>query len=175
MKKTGRIRNPFATSSYLLTKKLKTILPYIEGTVLDYGAGFGQYTEALRTEGFEVDCYDPDTEMHNSKLEYIDEVTKSYDTVLVLNVLHHVEDKALFLAKVLSYGKRIIIGELNGNSWLVRWYHRIFLPDEVGLHLTPHEFMKCLWNFDIRIIDLWKQGFTKLHMFLVVETWSEEA
>lgn len=174
-KKTGIIRNPFATSGYLLRKKMKRITPYITGTLLDYGAGYGQYTRLLRKKGFTVDCYEPDPEMRDSSLEYIETPTKQYDTIILINVLHHVKDEPIQVVKdLLTIGNRIIIGELNGDSWLVRYYHRLFLKDEVGLHMPTTTFAAMILNlfrhgYIKPILELCIYGVDNIHMLAVIE------
>ena len=174
MKKTGRIRNPFATSNYLLKKKIERSLPYLKGRILDFGAGFGQYTRYLRDKDLTVDCYEPTEEMRNPDLEYITEFEESYDTVLLVNVLHHAEDHDKLLSRIMGLSNRVIVSELNADSWLVRNYHRVFVRDEIGLHFSRNAFQGLLSDFGV--IDSWTQNlgpFRKVHMFAVLER-SEE-
>lgn len=175
MNKTGRIRNPFATSEILLKAKMQRCIQYFQGRILDYGAGYGQYSEYLRSLGYTVSLYEPDQEMQNLDIGYLEEhqIRYHYDTVLLMNVLHHVEDINDFLKKFDSLTDRLIIGELNGSSNLVKWYHRLFLPDEVGSHLEFSDLHYYLVSCnDWVIVDEWYQNigpFKDAHMFLVVD------
>lgn len=169
MKVTGRIRNPFATSQYLLKRKIEEFDSHIESPVLDIGAGYGQYTIYLRDKGHIVDCIEPDMKMRNSGLEY-DLNYPHYHTGLLINVLHHVsEDIESFLARYLDLCDTLIIGELNGDSWLIRNYHRLFLRDEIGLHFSERKFRLMLQEHNV--IASWSQNlgpFAGVHMFGVI-------
>jgi SAM-dependent methyltransferase len=169
MKVTGRIRNPFATSKYLLKRKIEEFNSHIASPVLDIGAGYGQYTTYLRERGHIVDCLEPDTRMRNPRLEYSQNYSR-YNTGLLINVLHHVsEDIESFLARYLDLCDTLIIGELNGDSWLVRNYHKLFLKDEIGVHFSKKKFQMMLQ--DHNVIDFWLQNlgpFVGVHMFGVI-------
>ena len=169
MKVTGRIRNPFATSQYLLKRKIDEFKSHIESPVLDIGAGYGQYTIYLREKGHIVDCFEPDMKMRNPKLEY-DLNYSRYNTGLLINVLHHVsEDIESFLARYLDLCDTLIIGELNGDSWLVRNYHKLCLKDEIGVHFSERKFQFMLQGHNV--IASWSQNlgpFVGVHMFGVI-------
>lgn len=166
---TGRLHNPVATNSYLRTRKLKQFEEYLDSPILDIGAGFGQYTVALRKKGFVVDCIEPDNKMRNPGLDYICD-HDYYKTGLLLNVLHHIDvDPKPFIEKYLDLCDRLIIGELNGNSWLVRNYHKVFKRDEIGRHISLNDFSALMNDFEL--IQFWCQDFgpfLNLHMFAVI-------
>ena len=171
MNKTGKIRNPFATNRRLLQRKLKQFERYLDPPILDIGAGFGQYTLALREQGFTVDCIEPDPEMRNPDLDYV--ATRDYyETGLLINVLHHVENpSSVIYTNLIRRCECLIIGELNGDSWLVRTYHRILVRDEIGLHFSKEKFQELLSDF--HVIDFWTSNlgpFSDVHMFALITT-----
>ena len=165
-----RIKNPFATTSYFRNKKIKELLPYLKEPILDFGAGGGEYTKALRELGYVVDCYEPDNQRHDSDLEYISlelAKTKQYGSVMVLNVLHHVQFPEELLSIIKHLGNTVLVAELNGDSWLVKNYHRIFVREEIGLHYSISTLEqlckpKKLWTRNFL-------GFPKVHVYLLLQ------
>ena len=88
--------------------------------MLDFGAGTGTFAKLLRTKGIEVVCVEPDTHLAERLIrdgfltfsDLNDVPDGSFEFVLTLNVLEHVEDdRASFrrLASKLAKGGRLLV------------------------------------------------------------------
>lgn len=103
-----------------------SIAKWVSGeSVLDVGCGFGPLTEFLRTKGLTAtgvdllaECVDegnkryPEADLRVAKSEDLEFPDKSFDTVVLKDVIHHVyeeDDVAAFLAGVRRVARRRIV------------------------------------------------------------------
>ncbi len=76
-------------------------------TVLDVGAGRGEFSKRLLAGGFDVACVEPDSDQLKllevegfTTWRNIEDANHGYDAVTLINVLEHIEDDAAFLSKL---------------------------------------------------------------------------
>lgn len=92
---------------------LSFVLKHVQGRILDVGGGKGAYAFELQKRGFDVTVAEKDPEALQlaaaAGLKVIDmnhagweQLTGRYDTVLLLEVLEHIDDYAEFLAHAFS-------------------------------------------------------------------------
>ena len=88
--------------------------------MLDFGAGTGTFAKLLRTKGIDVVCVEPDTHLAEGLIrdgfltfnDLSDVPDGSFEFILTLNVLEHVEDdRTSFrqLASKLAKGGRLLV------------------------------------------------------------------
>jgi SAM-dependent methyltransferase len=88
--------------------------------ILDFGAGIGTFSHALKTKGYAVSCVEPDaaqleriTAHGITGYQYLlNAPSSAYDYIFTLNVLEHIEDDQgtlLDLAGKLKLGGRLLI------------------------------------------------------------------
>ena len=82
-------------------------VPISGGRVLDFGAGSGEFARRLREMGADVVCIEPDAVMCERLIgegfvafRTLEEVTDSFDSVVMMNVLEHVEDDGALLTQL---------------------------------------------------------------------------
>ena len=108
------------------------------GDVLEVGCGTGHWLELLRQWRCEVIGLDPSAEMlrgaqgrddraplARGRAERLPFRARSFDLVVVINALHHFEDKPRFVAeamRVLRPGGRIVTMGLDPGSGVDEWY-----------------------------------------------------
>ncbi|MFN2340148.1 MAG: class I SAM-dependent methyltransferase [Halanaerobium sp.] len=137
-------------------------------TLLDLGAGKCALSYKLKKEGFEVTPVDvQDLSFHpeikpliydGQHLPFADD---SFDTVLLLTVLHHIPDPELVLKEALRVGRKVIVIEDVYNSQLQKYLtyftDSLFNFEFVG---HPHTNKKD---------QEWKKLFKKLNLELRAE------
>lgn len=100
--------------------RLKHIKKHITGSVLDIGCARGGYVKYFRNLGYEIDGVDLISfekdwqkigiEKYCKKINPNFEIEKTYDTVLLFEVLEHIPNPTEYLKRIKpSVGKKIII------------------------------------------------------------------
>jgi len=89
----------------LLDKRIKTVLPHIEGYLLDIGCGTNELVRSYSGKGIGVDVYqwgDVDVVVEDTaKLPFDD---KSFDTITIIAALNHIPNRV----EVLIEAKRLL-------------------------------------------------------------------
>ena len=89
----------------LLAKRVKTVLPYIEGYLLDIGCGTKELVKSYSGKGIGIDVYqwgDVDIVVKDSsKLPFEDQ---TFDTVTIIAALNHIPNRS----QVLRESKRVL-------------------------------------------------------------------
>jgi SAM-dependent methyltransferase len=159
-------------SEYFLYPKITT---YLSGHLLDYGAGIGAYSSYYekkrgRVTSAEVNfkCIEymktinlkPITIVNNS-LESVDSI---YDSVLLDNVLEHVDDPVKVIkeiSRVTKINKNIVIGVPGVKGFNLDWDHKSFFDET--------EIKKICKSLDLKIneffyMPLFKSTFLSLNL-----------
>lgn len=130
--------------------------------VLDFGAGEGALSERLADEGFNVTAADMDEKnfktskalfkklnfnVDSEVFEFINAYKSSFDVVIGIEVIEHVEDQWRYvrqLNSLLKPGGLLIISTPNITSWLSRFiflfngrFHQFFDHDLDYGHINP--------------------------------------
>lgn len=97
----------------------QSILNNLKGkTLLDFGAGHGQFAIPLKAKGFTVDCIEPDELLADELKKHSCAVYKNineaaqYETIYTINVLEHIADHhatGRLLIQHLKPGGRLIV------------------------------------------------------------------
>lgn len=127
---------PQAYNSYRIEraeKDFKLIFPYLKGSeILDFGCGMGHLDAVLNQNGFvvtqaDVIDYENKVTREDEKIKFkkmssptdIEYPDKRFDTIIIWQVLHHIDEKDLFpiLSGLSKIGGRLIINEeIYGNG-----------------------------------------------------------
>ena len=153
------------------------IAQWVSGeTVLDIGCGFGPLTESLRKQGFRsigvdllAECVGeglkryPEADLRVAKTEDLEFPDKSFDTVVLKDVIHHVyeeDDVAEFLAGVRRVARRrIVIFDPNPMFFLLSARKLIGHVDPV---CGPKDAMRVVTEAGFKIVHL---GYSELFAF----------
>ncbi len=98
---------------------LEQIMPHLVGpTILDIGAGGGHVTRLLKVRGYDVSALDIKNNVKIPKIplilfdgQKIPFSDKSFDTSLILTVLHHTKTQDELIAEALRVSRKVIIIE----------------------------------------------------------------
>ncbi|MEH6658762.1 class I SAM-dependent methyltransferase [Leeuwenhoekiella marinoflava] len=136
--------------SYMLKKKLKLISNYsITGSLLDIGAGTGDFLKIAKNEGWEVEGIEPSeiARTHAATKDLSLNADESglgeqtFDVITMWHVLEHVPDlqkQMNWLAKHLDKNGTLIIAVPNFNSYDAKAYKEFWAAWDVPRHL--HHF-----------------------------------
>ena len=127
-------------SEYYLYPKIKT---YLSGHLLDYGAGIGAYSSYYEKKGGTVTSAEVNFKcieyMKTINLKTITIVNNSldsddsiYDSVLLDNVLEHIDDPIKVIkeiSRVTKINKNIVIGVPGVKGFNVDWDHKSFFDE----------------------------------------------
>jgi len=145
------------------------ILPYIKHSkkIIDIGSGAGDITLFLRQQGKDVTPVDV-ANFHDprfvkpiiydgQKLPFPD---KSFDTALLLKVLHHTPDPKIVFSEASRVAKEIIVIETSYTTLLNRWF--TIISDTIGNHRlsafwssykTDEEWRKLFMERGFKVVD----------------------
>jgi len=160
---------------YLLRKyaALKLLKNIPEGKALDVGCGAGDMCETLYHQGFTVKGIDYSEDaialchyrlkdlLESKKIlftnEKIDQISETFDLIIMMEVLEHIEDDAKALEKIhelLNPGGHLIIS--------VPAHKKNFGPsDEHVGHYRRYdkkEFIQLLQSYNLTVLKLWSYG-----------------
>jgi ubiquinone/menaquinone biosynthesis C-methylase UbiE len=117
----------------LLDKRIKTVLPHIEGYLLDIGCGTNELLRSYSGKGIGVDVYqwgDVDIVVEDTaKLPFDD---KSFDTITIIAALNHIPNRVQVLIEVkrlLRDSGKLIVTMIPPK--ISRVWHRIRKPWDV--------------------------------------------
>lgn len=112
--------------------KLEYLKKYVVGkTVLDIGCGKGWYSVFLKDRGFDVYALDIEKQFEDERINFtlasaqtLPYPDHSFDTVLMWDVLEHIEDEQLILQHVARVcRKRLILSVPNQDDRNLNWYN----------------------------------------------------
>lgn len=136
--------------NYMLKKKVKLISSYVEkGTLLDIGAGTGDFLNQAKKSGWEVTGIEPSTAARKRAFEKgvnLCEVEaeigdRKFDVITMWHVLEHVPDvekQIEWIKNHLSTDGVLIVAVPNFNSYDAKYYKNFWAAWDVPRHL--HHF-----------------------------------
>lgn len=168
----------------------KKIRPYFIGkNILDIGFGHGTNALMIAREGFNVKGIDVvDMSMYEDFKatlydgEHIPFYDKSFDTAIIIHVLHHCDNRMKVLKDALRVSKRVIVTEDTYRNW-VEWFF-VSINDMVGNfefrfhpYYTKQEWRKIIKDNGWKLIadkewsNIWKTAFPfySRHYVFVIE------
>lgn len=120
----------------LLDKRIKTVLPHVEGSLLDIGCGTNELVRTYNQKGIGVDVYqwgDVDVIVEDtSKLPFDD---NTFDTVTIIAALNHIPNRVEVLLeakRVLKKSGKIIVTMIPPKT--SRVWHRLRKPWDADQH-----------------------------------------
>lgn len=97
-------------SPYLRRKRVKAVVPYLKGNVLDFGCGSGALAKLIEESqylGVEIDSKSLcQARLHFPKHHFtsnLPQEANKFDTIVLLAVIEHVKDPAQFLLKLTAH------------------------------------------------------------------------
>ena len=120
----------------LLDKRIKTVLPHIEGNLLDIGCGTNELVRTYNQKGIGVDVYqwgDVDVIVEDTSKLPFDENT--FDTVTIIAALNHIPNRVEVLLeakRVLKKSGKIIVTMIPPK--ISRVWHRLRKPWDADQH-----------------------------------------
>lgn len=150
--------------SYMLSKKAKWIRRYIKhGSILDFGAGTGEFLNAMKSFHWNVEGIEPNKNARdlallkglNLKSDISELEINNYDVISLWHVLEHLPDLEIkieeFKARLNEDGL-LIIAVPNYNSYDSKYYNEHWAAWDVPRHL---------WHFSRKGIQkkLFEHGF----------------
>ncbi|MEE3225116.1 MAG: class I SAM-dependent methyltransferase [Bacteroidota bacterium] len=136
--------------NYMLKKKVKLISSYVEkGTLLDIGAGTGDFLNQAKKSGWEVTGIEPSAAARKRAFEkginlFEEEAEvgeRKFDVITMWHVLEHVpnvEKQIEWIKNHLSIGGVLIVAVPNFNSYDAKYYKKFWAAWDVPRHL--HHF-----------------------------------
>ncbi|MCB7481895.1 class I SAM-dependent methyltransferase [Christiangramia sediminis] len=155
--------------SHMLSKKTTWIRGYIkQGSILDYGAGTGEFLNTIKKFLWNVEGVEPNSTARelgilkglNLKSELSELTNLNYDVITLWHVLEHIPDFEIKVAefrKLLKDDGLLIIAVPNYNSYDSKYYNENWAAWDVPRHL---------WHFSRNGI---KEKFSHLGFRLVEE------
>ena len=146
--------------NYLIDVKLKVLKTLIgnDDTIIDIGAGFGQYAERLHNLGYNIVALEPDERyiknQHIVPYEICnaEDITGEYDIAYMFNVLHHTDDPTLVVQRVAQSSRRLVISEINRNNIFVRFYvNNIMKHEDIGSHFSETDVREIIIGAGVKI------------------------
>ena len=133
--------------SFMLSEKAKWIQSYIEkGSILDYGAGTGEFLQQMKNNAWQVEGVEPNSNARNlgvNKGLQIQSILsavskKSYDVISLWHVLEHIpdfENKIVEFKELLDQDGLLVIAVPNYKSYDANYYNENWAAWDVPRHL----------------------------------------
>ena len=167
------IKHDWIFWKYALKTKPRIITKYAEGKKgIDIGAGVGQFSDLLNSEGFDMTALEPNKKLiKDAKCkkvivegEHIPFRNKYFDFSIVICTLHHVKNPVKVLKEAKRVSNQIIIQELNRNNVFVpmftRWNNMRYKEhkEDVNSFYTEEGFKKLLEDAGLEVTHYFKQS-----------------
>jgi SAM-dependent methyltransferase len=172
--------------SYTLGRK-KNLLEQIspEKTILDYGAGSGDFSNELASHGWDVSSFEPDVNARtlilkkNQSIELVDSLSslsdnsKSVITLWhVLEHIHQLKETIEQFHRVLTDNGKLIIAVPNHNSFDAAFYREGWAAYDLPRHLyhfNPETITSLMLPLGFRLIDVKPMWFDSYYVSLLSE------
>lgn len=139
---------------------LEFIKSRVQGSILDLGGGAGAYALALKNLGHSVTLAEVDSECISTakkaglsildmNITCLSNLKKKYDTVILIEVLEHIEDYKLFLKEAIGCAKKKVLFTVPCTDDFVKLfkygltYNHIAVSDHIH-HFTSDEIAEML-------------------------------
>jgi 2-polyprenyl-3-methyl-5-hydroxy-6-metoxy-1,4-benzoquinol methylase len=171
---------------YTLSKKRKLLERLSANkTVLDYGAGSGDFSNELASSGWKVSSFEPDSKARqlimnkNSSIELVDSLDslndKSKSIIALWHVLEHVHrlDTTIdSFHRILTDDGRLIIAVPNHSSYDAKYYMQNWAAYDVPRHLyhfNPETIVTLMQSRGFRLVDMKPLWFDSYYVSLLSE------
>jgi len=170
--------------SYALKNKLKIINSYSsKGSLLDIGAGTGEFLLAAKKDGWQVNGIDPSEKAkkiaESKGIEFSNSLESlpdhSFDIITMWHVLEHVPDlnkQILELKRLLKANGTIFIAVPNFKSFDAKYYQEYWAAFDVPRHLWhfSKKSIKLLFQEkDMKLVDVLPMKFDSYYVSLLSE------
>ncbi len=154
-------------------------------TVLDYGAGSGDFSNELAANGWNVSAYEPDINARslitgkNSSIQLVDRLTDLKDNsksiIALWHVLEHVhtlQNTIKEFNRILSDDGKLIIAVPNHTSFDARFYQEDWAAYDVPRHLyhfNPSTIEVLMHSQGFKLVDMKPMWFDSYYVSLLSE------
>lgn len=172
--------------AYTLGQK-RNLLEHLstDKTVLDYGAGSGDFSNELATNGWEVSSFEPDPnarqliQKKNASIELIDSLDslsdRSKSIIALWHVLEHVhllQETIKHFHRILADNGKLIIAVPNRMSYDAEFYEENWAAYDVPRHLyhfNPLTIESLMTSQGFKLIDVKPMWFDSFYVSLLSE------
>ena len=172
--------------SYTLGKK-RLLLEGLSSskTVLDYGAGSGDFSNELASNGWDVSSFEPDANARqlirkkNGSIELVDSLgslkTKSKSIIALWHVLEHVhrlQETVQQFQRILTDDGKLVIAVPNHTSYDAEFYQENWAAYDVPRHLyhfNPSTIESLMESQGFKLVDMKPMWFDSYYVSLLSE------
>ena len=172
--------------NYTLGKKRELLEHYSTAkTVLDYGAGSGDFSNELASNGWAVSSFEPDTgarlliQKKNQSIELIDSLAsladRSKSIIALWHVLEHVhrlQETIQQFSRIISDDGKLIIAVPNHTSFDAAYYQENWAAYDVPRHLyhfNPSTIEALMQSQGFRLVAIKPMWFDSYYVSLLSE------
>jgi len=172
--------------SYTLGQKRKLLERLsTDKTVLDYGAGSGDFSNELASNGWKVSSFEPDSnarqliQKKNTSIELIDSLDslndKSKSVIALWHVLEHVhrlQETTQHFNRILTDDGKLIIAVPNHTSYDAKFYQENWAAYDVPRHLyhfNPDTIQTLMNSQGFKLVDTKPMWFDSYYVCLLSE------
>lgn len=172
--------------SYTLKQKRKLLERIASSkTVLDYGAGSGDFCNELASNGWEVSSFEPDSnarqliQKKNTSIELVNSLDSLNDhsksVIALWHVLEHVhrlQETIQQFNRILSDDGKLIIAVPNHTSYDAKFYQENWAAYDVPRHLyhfNPATIETLMQSLGFKLVDMKPMWFDSYYVSLLSE------
>lgn len=166
-----------------LRKKVTLISKYNSGTLLDIGAGTGDFLVVAKKKNWATFGIEPNLKARNLALEkgvtlkqsLLDFENHSFDVITMWHVLEHVPDiqnQIQELKRLLKPNGTIFIAVPNYNSFDAKYYKSFWAAYDVPRHLwhfSKVSISKLFQNYNLKLVKIKPMWFDSFYVSLLSE------
>lgn len=175
--------------NYTLKQKIKLIDSFksSDKTVLDIGAGTGDFLVACKNHGWKVEGVEPSTKANeiaslklavNLKSDITDLVEQQYDVITMWHVLEHVPNLTTYISQVrelLKPNGTLIVAVPNHESYDAEYYGKFWAAYDVPRHLWhfSQKSIEKLFSIErMNVVNILPMKFDAFYVSLLSEKYS---
>lgn len=167
-----------------IRKKVKLLSRYNQkGTVLDIGAGTGDFLVEAKKQGWQITGIEPNLKAKqiaiSKNVDFADSLeilqNHSFDVITMWHVLEHIPDldfQLRELKRLLKPNGTIIIAVPNFKSFDAKYYKEFWAAYDVPRHLwhfSKITIQKLFWNHKIKLLKIKPMWFDSFYVSLLSE------
>lgn len=167
-----------------IRKKVKLLSKYNQkGTVLDIGAGTGDFLVEAKKQGWQITGIEPNLKAKQTAIsknvDFADSLESlqnhSFDVITMWHVLEHIPDldfQLRELKRLLKPNGTIIIAVPNFKSFDAKYYKEFWAAYDVPRHLwhfSKTAIKKLFWNYKIKLLKIKPMWFDSFYVSLLSE------
>jgi 2-polyprenyl-3-methyl-5-hydroxy-6-metoxy-1,4-benzoquinol methylase len=171
--------------SIALKNKLKLVNSFSvsKGTILDIGAGVGDFLSVCKKDGWQITGIEPSEKAKqiaiNKGVSFVENTSElqnnSFDVITMFHVLEHVpnlEHQITELKRVLKPNGTILIAVPNFNSFDANYYGKYWAAFDVPIHFwhfSKTAIQRLFANHDLRLVNTLPMKFDSFYVSLLSE------